>query len=163
MEFQYPIVRIVKVIDGDSVRVGIDMASNIDLGFKVYLTQDLKKIVDVRLIGLDAPEAQTDTLKEGRYVQETVDFWLRVSSNPQPLLPVIPTDTPGGLMLLSHKLDHYGRSLGEIVRHHGTNKEESLNKWLLDQKFARPYDGGKREKWTAEELAPIREAMVQNP
>ena len=135
--FTFPILRVVKVIDGDSLRLVVD------LGFHI------RRQVDVRLIGLDTPEPRGYTRAEGEYAGKQVAAWMR-------------RHTETRAFLISNRLDKYGRVLGEIHPGYDSAFHADLNWWLLNEvKFARPYDGGVRAEWTEAQLRPLREAMAK--
>jgi micrococcal nuclease len=88
--FQYP-ARVVRVVDGDTVHL------DIDLGFSTWIRDR-----SVRVAGINSPELATAEGKTAR------DF-------AQTLLPV------GAVVeLKSHSLDKYGRVLGSITLPDGT-------------------------------------------
>jgi len=128
--FAFPVLEVVKVIDGDSLRLVID------LGFK------LRREVDVRLRDIDAPERHTETLQEGEFVRKKIVEWIDETDHLEPVLK-------------SYALDKYGRVLGDFTVSTGNH----LTHYLLSRGFVRKYDGGKRAAWTDKELAAIREAM----
>jgi len=127
--FLFPVSEIIKVIDGDSVRV------RVDLGFKIT------KVVDVRIEGVDAPEVRGSSKKAGKAVRGWVADWLedRMSE---------------GLKLDSKELDKYGRSLGDLVAY-----GKKLSTTLLVSKLAKPYDGGPKSEWAADELKAAQQLV----
>jgi micrococcal nuclease len=114
--------KLVKVVDGDTVDV------DIDLGFDVWLRKQR-----IRLYGVNAPESRTRDLEEkkkGLAAKEYVTNFL---------------DDEAGLILKTHKdaEGKYGRILGELWRI--TNyADQSLNDYLVEKGHATPYFGGKR-------------------
>lgn len=76
---------VVRVIDGDTVKL------RLDLGFRLFW------IVNCRLTGIDAPELDTD---QGQDAKEY-------------LIDLLPVDTE--LLINSKRLDKYGRPIVEIV------------------------------------------------
>lgn len=119
--YEYKIKRLVKVIDGDTIDV------EIDLGFDVSTTQRL------RLAGIDTPESRTVDPREktaGLFVKE----WLTK------------TLSEGSFIVKTTKLDNsekYGRMLGTLYK--GTEKE-SINEKMIRLGYAWAYDGGTKEK-----------------
>lgn len=99
----------------------------LDLGFNIFYK------VEVRLEGLDTPEKNTP---EGKIVKAKVEGWL----------------VGRRLTLVSKELDKYGRVLGVIQ-----DDTTSLNKWLLDNGFARVYNGEKKVPWTEAQIKAILE------
>jgi micrococcal nuclease len=132
MHFEFPIHSIIKLIDGDSVRVFVD------LGFKLRIE------ADIRINGVDTPEVRGEQREYGRFVKEQVKQWMEAR-------------WLGGLTLLSYELDKYGRVLGDIRPN--TPDNELLSVFLLENRLARPYSGGARGPWTPDQLSTIIERM----
>ena len=81
----------IRVIDGDTI------VAEVDLGFNTF------KKVNVRLLGIDAPEVRTKDLKEkekGIASKEYLEDIFCTNKN---------------FTLLSNKIDKYGRCLGTIM------------------------------------------------
>mgnify|MGYP000860796196 CR=1 FL=1 len=110
--------RFVKVIDGDTIDV------DIDLGFGIWLHSRR-----LRLYGLDTPEKNTPEGVKAK--QFTVD-WVSKSIDKHGMLVV---------RTLSDKPDKYGRILASV---HGATSV-SLNDELLSSGNAKAYFGGKKE------------------
>jgi micrococcal nuclease len=110
--------RVVRVIDGDTIDV------DIDLGFGTWLHGRR-----LRLYGLDTPEKNTPEGVKAK--QFTVD-WVSKSINKDGMLVV---------RTLSDKPDKYGRILASV---HGATSV-SLNDELLSSGNAKAYFGGKKE------------------
>lgn len=112
---------IISVIDGDSLRVVLD------LGWRIY------QITDVRLANLNAPEVTGLERQAGLAVRLFTENWIE--------------RRPSGLWLDSFKWPEgrskYGQSLGLIVDRSTTDLEGSatLNTQLLVHGLAKPYDG----------------------
>jgi endonuclease YncB( thermonuclease family) len=83
--FNYNIVNLVSVTDGDTCVV------NVDLGFSVYYK------ANVRINGVDTPEKNT---KEGKIVKKKVESWFKINTD---------------IHLASTELDKYGRVLGDVI------------------------------------------------
>lgn len=96
--------KVAKIVDADTVDVIID------LGFEVY------KKVRCRLIGINAPELNTDAGKVAK------DF----------LISVLPINDP--VIVVSKDYDKYGRSVAEIY-----HNEVNINKMLIDKGHAVVY------------------------
>lgn len=113
-----------RVIDGDTVDVGID------LGFDVWIKQR------VRLYGLDAPETRTRDLeekKQGLLAKAFVEEFFRGSG---PF--TVKTQ-------LGDRRGKYGRVLGTFYDTSLAGLTAgNLNASLLDQELAKLYMGGKR-------------------
>ena len=110
--------RVVRVIDGDTIDV------DIDLGFGTWLHSRR-----LRLFGLDTPEKNTPEGVKAK--QFTVD-WVSKSINKDGMLVV---------RTLSDKPDKYGRILASV---YGATSV-SLNDELLSSGNAKAYFGGKKE------------------
>lgn len=117
--YQYS-VKVVKVIDGDTIDV------DIDLGFSVVLAKQR-----VRLHGIDTPESRT------RDKEEKVRGLLSKAF----LLALCPIGST--IHLHSHGKGKFGRILGEIYE--VDDKLVSINKKMCDEAFAVPYFGQSKE------------------
>ena len=109
-------VDILRVVDGDTVDV------RLDLGFNVWHK------CRVRMVGINAPESRTRDLEEkarGLAAKQFVKDTLAKHEN--------------SFILQSHGVGKYGRCLGEII----LNKV-NLNDLLITEGHAVKYDGGKR-------------------
>jgi micrococcal nuclease len=109
---------LIKIVDGDTVDVLID------LGFNTT------KKERVRLLGIDTPESATKDLVEkklGLEAKEYISNWFA-------------KNTP--FKLQTTKDDKYGRILGVFTGLDG----KTLNKLLVDQGYAWAYDGGTKAK-----------------
>lgn len=125
---------IYNVVQVERVVDGDSIELLLDLGFNIFYK------VDVRIQGVDTPERNTP---EGKVVKAKVEEWLTGKKN---------------LVLISKELDKYGRVLGEITE--GQNGA-SLNKWLIEKKLARVYNGEKKVEWTKEQIeAIIKQATI---
>lgn len=102
--------RVLSVYDGDTCTILIS------LGLDIYKSEK------IRLVGLDAPEMDTD---EGKAVQAYVEKILKGKQI------VLKTD--------NDKHEKYGRLLGTIFFN-----GENINERLIKEGKAKPYDGGKR-------------------
>jgi|TARA_R110000796_G_scaffold35057_1_gene90338 micrococcal nuclease len=117
--YQYS-VKVVKVIDGDTIDV------DIDLGFSVVLAKQR-----VRLHGIDTPESRTRDKEEKARGLLSKAFLLA-------LCPIGST-----IHLHSHGKGKFGRILGEIYE--VDDKLVSINKKMCDEAFAVPYFGQSKE------------------
>lgn len=116
--------RLIRVVDGDTIEV------DIDLGFNVLLGQ--RKI---RLDGLDTPEIKTE---KGKYAKQVTTDWLKENTITKKQLTESITYVT--FETLSDKPDKYGRILARVYGKDGA----TLNQYLIDTGIATPYDGGKR-------------------
>ena len=129
---------IVKVLDGDTIDV------TIDLGF------DLFKKERVRIAGGDTPEKRTRDLEEKELGIDATN-WLKEKlestlAGDDEL--TIRTELVGGV-------GKYGRLLGWL---YVGESELSLNELMITEGYAWPYDGGTKEK-DFEELRDIRRSL----
>ena len=109
--YEYKIKEIVKVVDGDTVDVLID------LGFSVYHKER------VRLSGIDTPEMNSKNVLEKEIAKKAKTFittWLKEQKN---------------LTIKTYKDDKYGRLLGEIFGNGGV----CVNNLLMEKGFAWDY------------------------
>ena len=133
--YNFRVIEIVKVLDGDTIDVIID------LGFDLY------KKERVRIAGVDTPEKRTRDLEEKALGQDATD-WLKdqldgAISGEDDL--VIRTELDGGV-------GKYGRLLGWLYI---GDETESINERMIQQGYAWEYDGGTKKK-DFQELREIR-------
>ena len=134
--YQYS-CKVVKVVDGDTIDV------TIDLGF------DLFKKERVRVAGVDTPEKRTRDLEEKALGIDATN-WLKEKlegalAGDDDL--VIRTELVGGV-------GKYGRLLGWLYLGDG---DMSLNEAMIEEGYAWAYDGGTKQK-NFEDLREIRRA-----
>ena len=120
--YEYAIKEVVKVVDGDTVDILID------LGF------DLIKKERVRLAGIDAPESRTRDLEEKKLGLETKEFLIKRLQDGLPSLRV-----------KTEKDGKYGRMRGWIYCT-TDDGEVNINMELVDKGYAWFYDGGTKRK-----------------
>ena len=126
--------RIVRVVDGDTVDV------DIDLGFDVWLKKQR-----IRLFGVDTPESRTRDLEEKKYGLAAKKF---VEKH----LPL------GSKQTLRTRLDDrgkFGRILGEFVlttQWEGKDIPTTINEQLVRQHHAVKYFGQSKEDIEEEHL-----------
>ena len=114
--------KIVKIVDGDTVDV------DIDLGFGIWIKNER-----VRLYGIDAPESRTSDKEEKKYGLASKKF---VSE----MMPI------GSYQILSTMKDgvgKYGRVLGDFVLPSYNN--QSLNEMMVEKHHAVKYHGQSKE------------------
>ena len=120
--YEYRVKKVVKVVDGDTIDV------DIDLGFAVSFTQR------VRLAGIDTPESRTTDLKEkalGLEVKEKLKKEIAAAKD-----IVIKTEKPDSS-------EKYGRILGWLFL---DGSDVSLNQRLINEGYAWTYGGGTKIK-----------------
>jgi micrococcal nuclease len=116
-------VKIVKIVDGDTVDV------DIDLGFGVWMHKER-----IRLFGIDTPESRTRDLEEKKYGLAAKKFLTGM------------LDDEGGIILKTHKdkTGKFGRILGELWR--TTNyADQSINNYMIDKHHAVMYLGQSKD------------------
>ena len=120
--YEYRVQQILKVVDGDTIDVVID------LGFDISFTSR------VRLAGIDTPESRTTDAREKILGVEVKEYLKKVLEGA--------TD----IVIRTEKVDSsekYGRILGWLF----VNKETgSLNMELVNKGYAWSYDGGTKKK-----------------
>jgi micrococcal nuclease len=120
--YEYRVKKVVKVVDGDTIDV------DIDLGFSVSFFSR------VRLAGIDTPESRTINLKEkalGLEVKEKLKKELAAAKD-----VVIKTEKPDSS-------EKYGRILGWVFL---DGSDVSLNQKLINEGYAWTYGGGTKIK-----------------
>ena len=127
-------VRIVKVVDGDTVDV------DIDLGFDVWL-----KNQRVRLYGIDTPERRTRDIEEKKYGKAATAY----------LTEKLEIGTP---VLRSYGSGKFGRILGEfwiIEESHdmpGMEVKTNINQMMIEDHHAVAYHGQSKEEIAEEHI-----------
>jgi len=127
--YEYAIKEVVKVVDGDTIDVLID------LGF------DLTKKERIRLAGIDTPESRTRNLEEKKMGLEAKEYLQNK------------LDNCNDLRVKTEKDGKYGRMLGWL---HGN--DENINNIMVTEGYAWEYDGGTKEK-SLEVLRALRGAV----
>ena len=136
--YNFRVVKIDKVVDGDTIDV------TIDLGF------DLFKKERVRIAGVDTPEKRTRDLEE-KALGLDATYWMKKQledtiAGDEEL--IIRTELKGG-----H--GKYGRLLGWL---YVGDDALSLNEQMITEGYAWSYDGGTKQK-NFEELRGIRRSF----
>jgi micrococcal nuclease len=127
--YEYHVKKVLKVVDGDTIDV------DIDLGFSVSFAQR------VRLAGIDTPESRTKDLKEKALGLESKEFASKQIKAATTI--TIKTEKPDSS-------EKYGRILGWVYL---DNASKSLNELMIDSGYAWTYDGGTKKKDFDELLA----------
>ena len=136
--YNFRVTEIVKVVDGDTIDVLID------LGFDLY------KKERVRIAGVDTPEKRTKDLEE-KALGLDATYWMKKNledtiAGDEEL--TIRTELKGGT-------GKYGRLLGWLYVGDDT---VSLNEQMITEGYAWAYDGGTKQK-NFEELREIRRSL----
>jgi micrococcal nuclease len=120
--YEYRVKKVLKVVDGDTIDV------DIDLGFSVSFTQR------VRLAGIDTPESRTTDLKEKALGLEVKEYLKNLLDGAEDI--VIQTEKPDSS-------EKYGRILGWLFIN---DEDTSLNEKMISEGYAWEYDGGTKKK-----------------
>ena len=136
--YNFRVVKIDKVVDGDTIDV------TIDLGFDLY------KKERVRIAGVDTPEKRTRDLEE-KALGIDATYWMKKQledtiAGDEEL--IIRTELKGGT-------GKYGRLLGWLYVGDDT---VSLNEQMITEGYAWSYDGGTKQK-NFESLREIRRSF----
>ena len=136
--YNFRVVKIDKVVDGDTIDV------TIDLGFDLY------KKERVRIAGVDTPEKRTRDLEE-KALGLDATYWMKdklteTIKGDEEL--IIRTELKGGT-------GKYGRLLGWLYVGDDT---VSLNEQMITEGYAWSYDGGTKQK-NFEDLREIRRSF----
>jgi micrococcal nuclease len=126
--YEYRVKQVLKVVDGDTIDVIID------LGFDVSFTSR------VRLAGIDTPESRTTDAREKILGLEVKEYLKKA------------LDGATDIVIRTEKVDSsekYGRILGWLFINRQT---DSLNMELVNKGYAWAYDGGTKKKDFAELL-----------
>ena len=136
--YNFRVIKIVKVLDGDTIDV------TIDLGFDLY------KKERVRIAGVDTPEKRTRDLEEKALGIDATN-WLK-----EKLTETIKGDEELTIRTaLKGGVGKYGRLLGWLYVGESTI---SLNEQMITEGYAWEYDGGTKQK-DFEELREIRRSF----
>ena len=127
-------VTVVKVVDGDTIDV------DIDLGFSVTLKKQR-----VRMVGIDTPESRTRDLVEKLFGKAS-------KAHLKTLLEV------GDIQLVSHDKGKFGRILGDLFV--GDN-DYSINQQMIDDHHAVEYTGANKDT-TIEQHLKHRKLLLEN-
>lgn len=128
--YEYTIKKLLKVVDGDTIKV------EIDLGFDLCVT------TTIRLAGIDTPESRTKDLKE-KQLGLDAKKWLET------------TLTTAQVVRIKTEKDadeKYGRLLGTLYL---SNDTKSINQLMVENGYAWKYEGGTKQK-NLQELLDIR-------
>jgi len=120
--YEYRVKQILKVVDGDTIDVVID------LGFDISFTSR------VRLAGIDTPESRTTDAREKILGVEVKEYLKKALEGATDI--VIRTEK-------ADSSEKYGRILGWLFVNKGTG---SLNMELVNKGYAWSYDGGTKKK-----------------
>ena len=126
-------VSLVKVVDGDTVDV------DIDLGFGMSYKKQR-----VRMLGIDTPESRTRDLVEKKFGKASKKHLKGILES-------------GDIELVSHDKGKFGRILGELFMGGSTF---SVNQQMINEHHAVAYTGGNKEEIEKGHLAN-REILLE--
>ena len=136
--YNFRVVKLKKVVDGDTIDVIIDM------GFDLYKTER------VRVAGIDTPEKRTRDLEEKALGIDATN-WMK-----DKLTETIKGDEELSIRTeLKGGMGKYGRLLGWL---YVGESDISLNEQMITEGYAWAYDGGTKKK-DFEELREIRRSF----
>ena len=125
--------RVVDVYDGDSIK------AIVDLGFGLHFGNEALPRA-FRIKGIDTPEMKLEQREAGTVVRD----WLRSLIDGK------------HVTLRTYKPDKYGRWLCDVLVDVGEVAAAlDVAKAMIDLGYAKPYNGGHKDPWTAEQLADI--------
>jgi micrococcal nuclease len=123
-------IEIVRVIDGDTVDV------NVDLGFGVWLKKER-----VRLFGIDTPESRTRDKAEKVYGLKAKEYLKAALKKGQPVLRTH-----------KDKTGKFGRILGELLYIDNEGTIFNINQLLISEHHAVAYHGQSKDDIAAQHL-----------
>ena len=133
--------KIVRVVDGDTVDV------DIDLGFGIWMHKER-----IRVHGIDTPESRTRDYMEkifGKLAADTVEKFLPVGSRQT-------------LITVKDKAGKFGRILGKFKIFDGQeDRETTLNEWMVRNYYAVEYHGQSKRAIANEHLKNYQ-VLVEN-
>lgn len=134
--------KVVDVYDGDTIKLVLPFIIKTSKYKYKFLDKLLKKrdIIQMykwncRLTGIDTPEIRTKNLQEK-------EFGIMVRDK---LREKILNNL---LFVKCGVFDKYGRLLVTLYdSEENLKKDNSINKWLINNKYAKEYNGGKKQEW----------------
>lgn len=117
--------KVLEVYDADTLTLLID------IGFNIHIEEKC------RLYGIDTPELRTKNKKEKALGYEARDFVMDLILGKE-----VEIQTHKG-----QKKGKFGRYLVDIVVPREDSKYVTLNNVLIDEGYAKPYFGEKKEEW----------------
>ena len=133
--------KIVRVVDGDTVDV------DIDLGFGIWIQKER-----IRLYAIDTPESRTrDSMEKifGKMASAIVEKFLPLGS-----IQILQT--------VQDKAGKFGRVLGKFKIFDGKNdRETTLNEWMIENHYAVAYHGQSKEDIANEHLVNYRKVFKE--
>ncbi len=118
--------KVVKVYDGDTITV----ESKISFNGKIIEESPLYKI-SVRLLGIDTPEIKG----------KSEDEKIKAKQAKEALQNLI---LDKNVNFKNNQTEKYGRLLADVYL---TENNLHVNNWMIENNYAKKYDGGKKEEW----------------
>lgn len=139
--YQYK-VSVVKVVDGDTIDV------DIDLGFSTVLKKQR-----VRMVGIDTPESRTRDLVEKKFGKASKKHLKKLLESAE------------SLSLISHDKGKFGRILGTVIAHFAEGHpvyetEININDQMIKDHHAVKYSGENKDLVEEQHLAN-REILLE--
>lgn len=119
--------KVVDVYDGDTVKIVFPLSDK---------EPDRLYKWNCRLINIDTPELRSKNIKEKEYGKLVKDKLCEKILNKL-------------VFIKCSDFDKYGRLLVEIFEN--SNSEQSINNWLIENKYAKEYNGETKSKWFIDE------------
>tara|TARA_A100001391_G_scaffold201877_1_gene190011 strand:- start:362 stop:757 length:396 start_codon:yes stop_codon:yes gene_type:complete len=131
---------VVKIIDGDTVDV------DIDLGFGIWMHKER-----IRLLGIDTPESRTRDKEEKKYGLAAKKYLTEMLND------------EGGIVLKTKKdaEGKFGRILGELWRT-TDNADKSINQYLVDEHHAVQYYGQSKDEIAEQHLENRKHVVLSD-
>ena len=131
---------VVKIIDGDTVDV------DIDLGFGIWMHKER-----IRLLGIDTPESRTRDKEEKKYGLAAKKYLTEMLND------------EGGIVLKTKKdaEGKFGRILGELWRT-TDNADKSINQYLVDEHHAVQYYGQSKDEIVEQHLENRKRVVLSD-
>jgi len=126
--------KVIKVVDGDTVDV------NIELGFGIILTDER-----VRVMGIDTPESRTSDKVEDLFGEAAKKRVKELMEND--VILITQEDKHGEDMK-----GKFGRILGDFYVERYEGKREKLTEVMIDEGHCVPYFGGSKEEVQAQHM-----------
>lgn len=121
--------KVVKVYDGDTITVATPLNN----------TRSPIYNFSVRLRGIDTPEIHGKTKEEKAAAVNARN--------------ALSAKILGKMVFLQNiDIEKYGRILADVFLEDHEKEDQSLSDWMLENKYAIQYDGGKKAEWNTETL-----------
>jgi endonuclease YncB( thermonuclease family) len=130
--------KIVDVYDGDTITI-------------VFYYNHSPIKIKIRMAGYDTPEVKNYKSNENGDLHKKAGLYVKEKLKNKILNKI--------LWIKFDKEEKYGRTMGFLYEISDTNKlkenDVCINNWIIDNKYGKIYNGGKKEEFTKEELENI--------